>query len=1110
MRSKSLFLFLVLFPLGVLAQENCFNGIDDDGNGLIDLNDTTACVCISNINVGGNESLIPNPSFEDYTCLPSSWSQLNCAQGWSQATNATSDYFNNNGYMPAQVPQPLPDGDGIAGIIIRPGWQEYLGACLNGTMETGENYSITFWVAAAAPNGTFTGSTPIYFGPIELTIFGRPNCVAFPIPTSNCPVPNGWTALGSVTYNPTPAWSQVTLSFTPTFDVNTIILGSPCVLPPDYVQNGPYIPYFFIDDLQLGEDIPFDATIELYNDNGQSINALLCADALELVAHPDSTTGVYQWFHEGIALVGQTDTILHVSADGNGPGMYQFYFEVNDTTCVIAEFEVPEPVYPEPAFSIDPPSGCPTLSVTFTNTTASSLNSICSWDLGNGQTGNTCTVTGTYDTPGLYDVTLTVTVDGCTADTTYLDAVEVVAPPVASFTANETEGCIDLEVQFTNTTATPVQSCEWSFGDGGTANICDPTYIFNIPGTWDVQLTITTPEGCVDDTLMTAYIVSHPPPAVAFTATPDEGCLPVTVQFSNETDPSETSSCSWVFTNGATSTDCDPEVTFDVIGTHGGALTVVSPLGCSATLDLPDIITVYGFPQPTFNVQPPQGCPPLVVTFVNTTPGNPGSICAWDLGNGQTSDNCFTTGTYTTPGFYDVTLTLTSAEGCTKDTTYVQAVEVFEPPVASFTAEETEGCVAFGAQFTNTTSDPVQSCQWEFGDGGTSNSCDPLHVYQTAGIWDVLLTVTSPQGCSDDTLMVGYIQSHDPPVISLTATPPEGCVPLTVQFENTTDPAETGTCAWTFSNGEVSDMCDPVVIFSEVGTYDVGLTVVSPLGCINHLSLTEVVTVHGIPQPDFSAQPLLGCPPLLVNFYNNTPEALTGESLWAFGDGGTANQMHPQYVYQHAGIFDVGLTVISQHGCIGDTVFAQMIEVYELPVAGFTFGPQPTDVFQPMITFQDSSSTDVVEWQWFFGNDPTLGMSQDPDPEFSFPYTEPGTYQVTLVVTNGNGCVDTVMALVVIDGHFSVWVPNSFTPDGDGINEVFMPVILDHIPDRYRLEIFNRWGELIFQSVDPTAGWDGTYNGKLAKQDMYVWQLEAASGVDGLSRQYKGHVTLLR
>lgn len=177
-----------------MAQEICGNAIDDDADGLIDLNDTTDCVCSGNYGGGTEvESIIPNPSFEDYNCLPQSYSELNCADTWQQATNATSDYFHSSSYMPIVVPQPIPDGDAcVGGYLVKnyqgPGmhYMEYIGACLPEPLLAGVEYTFRLRIAGRQISGFLDQVYPITVGPVDITLFDwRIACPSPPVSTAD-------------------------------------------------------------------------------------------------------------------------------------------------------------------------------------------------------------------------------------------------------------------------------------------------------------------------------------------------------------------------------------------------------------------------------------------------------------------------------------------------------------------------------------------------------------------------------------------------------------------------------------------------------------------------------------------------------------------------------------------------------------------------------------------------------------------------------------------------------------------------------------------------------------------------------------------------------------
>lgn len=174
--------------------------------------------------------------------------------------------------------------------------------------------------------------------------------------------------------------------------------------------------------------------------------------------------------------------------------------------------------------------------------------------------------------------------------------------------------------------------------------------------------------------------------------------------------------------------------------------------------------------------------------------------------------------------------------------------------------------------------------------------------------------------------------------------------------------------------------------------------------------------------------------------------------------------------------------------------------------AQFVFNPQPTNLYNTEITFLNLSSN-AITYTWDFAG---LGTSNSINPVFTFPDTIPGQYDVCLYAADLNGCLDSTCNVVIIDDILLVYVPNAFTPDGDGINDYFIPVVNALDPEKYELFVFNRWGEIIFNTESITTGWDGSHKGIKSKQDVYVWKIVAKDLIEGKKRIYYGHVSLLR
>lgn len=410
------YLVLLCFALlsaGAFAQtEICNNGLDDDGDGLIDLNDSTDCVCTES-----GISLIPNASFEAYDYLPTGYSQMDAATGWIQATSATSDYFNHPSYnwTPAITLGlvPPPDGAGYVGCHIMTGYIEYVGACLSAPMVAGTPYQISFQTAAFSTNGNGDGCNNNVLGntTIDLVIYGNASCAQMPVATTDCPTSanSSWMELGRVTYVPATSWSTVTIAFTPPVNIDVIMLGGPCSsdIPAGYDAAfgiGCY-PYFVFDDLALNEA---DLFLNV-NESGS-----FCAQDMMLLGNSsNSSGGTWQWYYEGVAINGETSNSLNVSGVGYGTGVYNVSYIDTSGECLVATVDLSNYISVEADYLV---SGlCIGEESNFTASATSNDTPLSyQWNFGDNTTSSNENPAHTYVNTGNYQVQLLVTsASGC-------------------------------------------------------------------------------------------------------------------------------------------------------------------------------------------------------------------------------------------------------------------------------------------------------------------------------------------------------------------------------------------------------------------------------------------------------------------------------------------------------------------------------------------------------------------------------------------------------------------------------------------------------------------------------------------------------------------------
>ena len=323
------------------------------------------------------------------------------------------------------------------------------------------------------------------------------------------------------------------------------------------------------------------------------------------------------------------------------------------------------------------------------------------------------------------------------------------------------------------------------------------------------------------------------------------------------------------------------------------------------------------------------------------------------------------------------------------------------------------------------------------------------------------------------------------------------------------------TYAWAFEGNVLNESDASIWTFPpSSGTYCV--TVNDDCETPAATSCTEVVIESPV-DITFSVDTLEDCGQGEFIFTNLTDPALIQStlSLWDFGDGTFGGDATIDKAYSQPGFYDVALTVTSQAGnCEYTLVEEACIDVYPTPDVGYFAGPQPTRAPDTEITFDGYSTANVVEWFWTFNTFNPLGYSDEQDPVFEFPVTEGGIYPVQLRITDSNGCTNVVNRQIEIQSMFNLFIPTSFTPNNDGYNDAFFVEGTDIDPDRFEFEIWNRWGELIWSTTDPTDAWYGQVgeDGQhYVPNGPYSYRIEVHSIEDeSFRKEVFGVVTIIR
>jgi PKD repeat protein len=655
-----------------------------------------------------------------------------------------------------------------------------------------------------------------------------------------------------------------------------------------------------------------------------------------------------------------------------------------------------------PRFTYSLPSVCRApIDAQFTNNSTGPGTLSYTWTFGDGGNSSQQSPAHTYTANNTYHVVLAVTSSiGCTDSTS---ANLVVGQVFSNFTF-PAQKCAGTELTFTNTsTPQPIDS-KWTFSTGYTTTTFNATTIFPGPGTYSVTLANRF-ANCSDTT--TKQFVIPPPTKAQFTASDSGSCRPpLTVNFGN-TPPAL--SYTWDFGEGDTVMRNNPSHTYYNYGSYNVKLIIIDTNGCKDSLIKPAYIRITR-PQIKITGVPFNGCIPQNVTLGATINSNEQILSyQWNFGDGSASSTSPNPShLYAVQGTYDVSVTITTSGGCTETLTVPGAVKVGEKPFANFKADTTFGCADPGIHFTNLSTSPTLNPPlqfiWDFGDGsGGSTDKDPFHVFTDTGWFNIQLTAIN-NGCKKDTMFNRYV--YISPSVSKFTWRPDCTDPKLITFTDRSVSA--ATWEWDFGDGTTYiGQNPPPHRYASFGVFQVKLK--TKYGSCQY-TLTKAVAVFD-PTPDFRPEVAEGCKTFNAHFLvSGYDVGIYRDFIWTYGDGSPADTTHSpetRHAYNVVGSYSVKLVVIDSFGCRNEKQRNNVVLV-KGPTAAFgalnRLGCKGANV-----TFLDSSTTSggspLVKWTFDFGDSVRQSFQAPP---FQHLYDTIGHFDVRLIVTDANGCMDSV------------------------------------------------------------------------------------------------------
>jgi gliding motility-associated-like protein len=610
-----------------------------------------------------------------------------------------------------------------------------------------------------------------------------------------------------------------------------------------------------------------------------------------------------------------------------------------------------------------------------------------------------------------------------------------------------------------------------------------------------VTLVATSDAGCTDSIRRQVYV--YPEPVTAFSVNDSTQCLNGNNFIFNNTSTIATGpmTYSWNFgDNSPLNTSTSPSYVYTSSGTFTVTLIATGNNGCADTTTRN--MTVYPKPMLSFNVNDSTQCiGGNSFVFTNTSSISSGTnTYVWYFGDGGSSPLTNPTHTYTSAGSFTVTLVAISDNGCIDSVR--RTMLVYPNPTVRFTVNDTTQCIQGNSfVFTNNTSiNPVGALtyQWNFGNGANSANTSPTYVYSAPGTYTVTLIANSVNGCVDSFRQTVYVYTMPTGTLQVPAST------VICQGSSVTLTATGGASyQWYLGGTAIPGATAATLSANTPGVYTVDI--ISAQGCVTRATDSVTLTLQVRPRVDFSFDKF--CAGFATVFTNLSDISNSGtvSYSWRFGDGGTSTVRNPSRVYATPGTYNVTLVVTPQ-SCpnLRDSITKSVIIL-----------PPPAAVRYPAVNAVKNRDLQLQARpfpQASFNWSPSAGLN---NPSLINPIFNFSTEQEYLIrITTPEGCVVIDTQLVRIFDNRDILLPRGFSPNADGKNDKLIPHLVGVTSLRY-FRVYDRWGQLIYQTGIIGEGWDGTYKGVKQPMETYVWMAEGVD-IDGNVIKRTGKTILLR
>jgi gliding motility-associated-like protein len=732
------------------------------------------------------------------------------------------------------------------------------------------------------------------------------------------------------------------------------------------------------------------------------------------------------------------------------------------------------------------------------------------WINGDGTfNNNTSTNSKTYTSDDEFQTALIVYANNGCFDTSF-QKIQVYPHPITNFNINNSAQCINNQnFVFTPNSfiTTGTFSNRWFFGDGSSSLLNNPSKKYTKDTTYTVINVTFSNIGCTDTARKNVTI--HPKSSTNFTINNDLQCLlGNNFNFNSTTTlKSGTFSLNWTFGNGNIAGN-DQSVSQSYINPQFYSVRLISTTNNNCLDTSTKQIRVLPMPVADYNFNYNKHCLLNNNFEFNTTSTLSGGLTMnhkWFFGNGDSLiNNLSASKSYLMPGIYTVSLISSSNIGSCRDTAE-KSFEVFHMPVASFTIDNNRQCLKDNTFQFNSTSTvsagSIDVTNWRFGDNTSSNISNPTKTYINSDSFRVSLIVLSNNGCIDSTFKKVHINPM--PVANFDITPKTTCFrdnSIRIINKSTMTNGSISEHKFYFGDGDSVSNENPLNhSYLSSGDFKILLKVSTINNCSDTTS--RMVSIRPNPDLNFEVDDVCLKDSTEFNNYSTIASGNITSWRWFFGNGRSSTLFSPKHKYRDTGSYDIKLIATTDEGCVDTLFIPGAAVVHPNPKSRFTYEKIRSWENEVDLQYRDLS-TDAVSWNWNFSS---MGFSNDQNPLLF--YNDTLTQKTTLIISNIFGCSDTSTQILFIMPDVTYYVPTSFSPNDDNINEIFKPKGLAFALE-YRFLVFNRWGEVIFDTRDPQIGWDGKYNNQVVEQGLYFYRIEFI-GADEKRNEEKGNVYVI-